>query len=199
MRSLICSLATILVLGFALTANAAFVIDENTVPEITGEQTSNSQILDFLEEQGYLTDDCMEVYKSDTPEGEGGGLGSDSFLFADEYNTTYSNGNNNAVIEFVGDEAIANPCWLLVKDGNHDPAWYLFDISGWDGFEDIEISGLWPDENGGGSISHVSILGGEGVINPPNGEIPEPASLLVWGVLGLVGAGAAWRRRRRTA
>jgi hypothetical protein len=27
--------------------------------------------------------------------------------------------------------------------------------------------------------------------------VPEPASIAVWSVLGLVGAGLAWRRKRR--
>jgi hypothetical protein len=43
----------------------------------------------------------------------------------------------------------------LVKGGEQDPSWYLFDISSWDGMATISLSGFWP---GKGSISHISIF-----------------------------------------
>ncbi|MCH8497401.1 MAG: PEP-CTERM sorting domain-containing protein [Marinobacter sp.] len=79
-------------------------------------------------------------------------------------------------------------CYLAVKDGNHDPRYYFFDLSGlWDGVSDIVLSGFWAD--GRGAVSHVSIWGTTGII------VPEPGTMamLLTGLLGLVAT-----RRRRT-
>ena len=74
--------------------------------------------------------------------------------------------------------------WLLVKDGNQDPAWYLFDISDWDGTETLELLGFWPQN---GAISHVAIYG---VAAP----IPGAVWLLGSGILGLVGIRRKFRK-----
>jgi len=55
----------------------------------------------------------------------------------------------------------ADPVYFLVKDGSTNahpglPAWYLFDISSWNGRETITLQNFWPN---GGSISHVAIYG----------------------------------------
>lgn len=57
--------------------------------------------------------------------------------------------------------------YLLIKDGNHSPWWYFFDLAeaGWDGKATLELSGFWP---GAGSISHVSIYDG-GTTSVPDG------------------------------
>ena len=81
-------------------------------------------------------------------------------------------------------------CYLVVKDGNHNPKQYVFDISGWNGVSTIDFSGFWA--NGGGEISHVAIFnnaapGGGGTV----AAIPEPETyaMLLAG-LGLVGFAA---------
>jgi hypothetical protein len=74
---------------------------------------------------------------------------------------------------------VTGQVYLLVKDGNHFPAWYLFDLTGlgWNGTDTLSLSGFWPD---GGEISHVGLYGG-------TVYTPEPAtlSLLAFGLFGL--------------
>jgi hypothetical protein len=75
--------------------------------------------------------------------------------------------------------------YLLVKDGNNFPAWYLFDLTelGWNGFDTVNLSGFWP---GPGEISFVALHGG-------TLQVPEPATLSLI-ALGIFGLGAMRRR-----
>jgi hypothetical protein len=126
--------------------------------------------------------------------------------FKDSYTTTYFDLGGDpeyAKITYDGSpDPVMDANWLVVKDGNHDPRWYLFDLSAsglnWNGTDTIQVGDannlLWPR---GGSISHVHFLGSVKNCDNPQGceptEVPEPQALALIG-LGLIGMYAARRR-----
>lgn len=84
----------------------------------------------------------------------------------------------------------SSPCYLVVKDGKHEPARYLFDLAlspySWDGVMMLNLSGFWQNgvrgSDGKGSISHIAIYGD---ISP----IPVPAAFWLFGtaLIGFIG------------
>jgi hypothetical protein len=89
-------------------------------------------------------------------------------------------------------------CLLVVKDGNVTFARYLYNLSdlGWNGTDDIVLTGFWVGT--GGSISHAAIYGATGEVcvrdcGPT--RVPEPQILALLG-LGLALGGLTLRRRR---
>ncbi len=85
-------------------------------------------------------------------------------------------------------------CFLTVKDGNQgNPAQYVFNISGWNGTDTIDLSGFWAGTQG--SISNIAIWNyTTDTGNNPGGTvaaIPEADTyaMLLAG-LGLVGFAA---------
>lgn len=131
--------------------------------------------------------DFSLLYKNDVD----GNIESGSYV--NLYKTTYSNTPSdpaNALIEWEGtaaDDPIDCPeCYLLLKDGNEYPIWYLYDIGDWNGKDDIDMTGFWP---GTGAISHVQIVGA------PN-PVPEPATMLLFGA-GLAALAGVSRRKSK--
>ncbi len=60
--------------------------------------------------------------------------------------------------------------------------------------ENSEVLGFLHFPSVSGEVLRTVVTTGDG-----NGEVPEPASLIVWSLLGVVGAGVAWRRSRRAS
>jgi len=125
-----------------------------TQPLATGDETSQARIDAVI--APYLGE-ATQQYKSNVG-------GQDEGPFAADYTTTFTGDDpNGALIEWLGSGVISDATRLLVKDGNADPAWYLFDVSGWDGRSTIELVNFWLGPRG--AISHVTVYGGKGT--PP--------------------------------
>lgn len=167
----------------ALTLLPGGQMDDGSTPLYLAYTPPNSQsvisqiLLDF-----YGISAADELYKNDYGGGESGSYG-------DDYTTNYFNlvpdGPSDAIISWDGPDTITDAGYLLVKDGNNTPYWYLYDVGSWNGTDNIVLQGFWPTN---GSISHVSIYKGEG------SEVPEPATMLLFGA-GMAGL-ASFRLRK---
>jgi hypothetical protein len=115
--------------------------------------------------------------------------------FAAYYTTVFTNTSldpEDATITWDGPLYITGtPIYLLLKDGNSNPWWYLFDLSArnWDGKETISLTDFWV---GKGAISHVSIFGGEQTT-----QVPDSGATIA--LIGLALTGFAIASRRRNA
>ena len=100
-------------------------------------------------------------------------------VFKAEYEKVNDQPVNNVTINFTG-----GADRLLVKDGANNPAWYLFDISSWNGTDPIELENFWADRTG--EISFVALFNGT--------KVPEPGMVILLGI-GLLGL-AFYNRKR---
>lgn len=113
-------------------------------------------------------------YKNDVP-------GSESGPLTASYNTTFLNtppDPSGATIVYVSGPMVSPTAFLLVKDGNQTPAWYLYNLTalGWNGSAQLDLSNFWPNQ---GAISHVSLYGG--------GSVPDGGATVALLGLGLLG------------
>ena len=87
--------------------------------------------------------------------------GTESGGYADFYATAFSDtptSPQNADITHTGGASIGgfSGLWLYVKDGEFQPAFYLIDISNWNGTESLSLRQFW---GGDGEITQVTIFG----------------------------------------
>ena len=134
--------------------------------------------------------ELTELYKSEVDSG------SESGSFGAYLETSYSNSTTDpadALIELLEGYAIdCSDCYISIKDGNQEPALYVFSLSDWLGTEDIEILDFWPAQ---GAISNIAIWGGAGSsVYEPQLSVPEPSTLTLFG-LSLLGLGLFGRRK----
>lgn len=101
--------------------------------------------------------------------------GAEEGSLANQYTTVFSNSPNDpaeATITHTGGTFLGPNAYLLVKDGNQEPAWYFYNATalGWNGTDNLALSGFWPNQ---GAISFIALYGG----TPP--RVPDGGSSLL--------------------
>jgi hypothetical protein len=131
-----------------------------------------------------------ELYKQNS-----GGAEEKTFASSYSASITPAADYEDILFEYDAGATFGDPnLFALIKDGNQEPAIYVFNISNWDRVSDLRFLDFWRSPVQG-SISHFSIYGGD---DPPGGGlggVPEPVSILVWFGLAFACAHAAVRCR----
>jgi hypothetical protein len=180
-------------LTFSAVANALTINPATTAPIAIGDDNSNLSPSQLLLAEPILVGPLTLLYKSEVG-------GSDSGTFAATYNTVFSDtptDPSGATISYVsGPVPGANPLYLYVKDGNAQPAYYVFDVSGWNGSDPIVLVNFWPQQ---GAISNLQLLGGStAAVPPPRGGpgvgVPDGGTTVALLGAALALLGLAYRR-----
>ena len=143
----------------------------NANPDVTGSVDNYLLANDLLDPEGtYVT----LKYKQDVGKPEEG-------AYASLFSTTFNSDLSGATITYQPNDTVSptDPMFLLVKDGNHAPYAYFFDISSWNRTETIYLSNFWT---GPGSISYIAIY-----------TTPDGGTTLMLLGMALLGFGAARR------
>jgi hypothetical protein len=153
-----------------------------------------SHALDVEGELELAPGTLTELYKSDFKEGTP--LGVDSGPFQSSYQTSFYpfiKDPTDATLTYLGSPLSYisgyDPVYLLIKNGS---AWnFIYDLLAlnWNGTDAIELKGFGM--GGGGSISHVTIFGGDQTT-----VVPEPSTFALLG-LGFLCLGLLGMRNRR--
>ena len=174
-----------MVSGMLSAASALTITYEDSIWSLYGDTFAPSGPSAVESELGLESGSLTSYYKSDFGETESG-------LFSDSYTTLWADLDASdepwsAYIEYNdGYPSLSgyDPLYLVVVDGQHRN--YIFDLVylGWDGTETIFLDNM-PSNAERGAISHLEIMGGEGV------PVPEPTVLLLMGIglLGIIGFG----------
>jgi hypothetical protein len=175
-------LAVLFAAGMALNANALLLTPatatwQGSVP--------NNPDADVIESITGTSAQLTLAYKDNVG-------GSEEGSFASSYKTTYYNtptDPQDAEIKYTTGGAVisGSPIYLLVKDGNQTPIWYIFDISSWNGTEKIQLKTFWPAQ---GAISHVGIYTGTRTTT----TVPDAGSTVA--LLGLALTSIGFLRRK---
>ena len=186
MKKLLGCFLCVMLLTFGTQAHALLMIYPSSTYSHSGPENDQNAIdAEILQYIGI----SVELYKAEVGQGDSG-------LLANSYSTSFNNtpsDPSDATITYGSGDFVGQPAYLLVKDGKHNPGWYLFDLTGpppsadpplyWNGTETIQLSGFWPDQ---GAISHVSLYGAR--------SVPEPATMLLFGT-GILFVGVFGRKR----
>jgi hypothetical protein len=152
-------------------------------------------------------DDTLDPPIRITPAGEEGTLQTSYMTAFDFALNDMDDGYTGATIKHQGGPSVdcSVDCFLVIKDGNHNPAAYLFNLAlgwdplganggqpvakgipSWDGLMDLTLANFWHDT--GGSISYIAIYG-------KVSAIPVPAAfwLFATALLGFIGISRSTR------
>jgi len=148
-----------LAVGLTFSAQAILVTPTSSSLVLFGNDSSQSAIETLIQANfGPLTVLYKQNQSPFTEEGS----------FAANYSTTFNNSDltdSDARISYVSGTPInSDPVYALIKDGNATPNWYLFDISGWNGTDNVDFASFF---NGQKNVSHVSLYGNQ--VGVPDG------------------------------
>ena len=200
MKKLLTTLLFATVMAISYHASAASVNPGHWSEIATSNNPASPTLDELVIAAGYSgTFELLYKAKHAASDNPVNGTGQHAAFYETHFNDLNNDNNFESVDIYFRDHYSSNAiscgdCFLLVKDGKHDPAWYLFDISNWwNGTETLQMVDFWLDREvdgellTGGSISHVAIYGGVG-------EVPVPAAAWLFGS-GLIGLIAIARRK----
>lgn len=90
-----------------------------------------------------------------------------------------------------------NGLFLFVKDHASTPAWYIFDITGWNGVEDINMQGFWSDQSQATAQSATAGISGVWIFGARDVQVPDGGLTVALLGMGLTGLGMARRFIKR--
>jgi hypothetical protein len=103
--------------------------------------------------------------------------------------------NSNYVISNDGDESVQETAYAILALNEVNRGKYLGNISGASSYLlNVQLpTGGWENYSGDGENNELT---GEALWGMSAATVPEPATIIVWGLLGVIAAGyGAWRRR----